>query len=135
MEIDASNAKYKWFGSSDHAPLSALLDFPELYATFPQLADLPVRKSDHSDFTHAFGGEIAFREATNYILWNDMRLKARDERDNLADLIHEVQHAVQNIENPGNPGTEGRTHAEYYNHPKEVQARDAAARMVIIIKP
>jgi hypothetical protein len=136
MEINAANARYMWFGNETHKALSDLLYFPELYTEFPQLAALPVRKAGDSGYTPMFGGEINLKEWDTHKGMGpeeSPRMRIREEKDNLSDLLHEIQHAIQDIEQRYS-WSGGGSHSEYHNHPVEVEARLAAENKTIILK-
>ena len=90
--------------------LKDILDYPELYKAYPQLKEMDViyRKSEDPNTVASYAyGETAEGAPLKFILINDT-INEYNSLDFNATLLHEVQHAIQDIEGfavGGNPET------------------------------
>lgn len=90
--------------------LKDILDYPELYKAYPQLKEMDViyRKSEDPNTVASYAyGETAEGAPLKFILINDT-INEYNSLDFNATLLHEVQHAIQDLEGfavGGNPET------------------------------
>mgnify|MGYP003647455345 FL=1 len=116
--------------SSSPTPLKKLMDFPELFDNYPELATIPVRLTDSGGTEKArltrYGNQYPEIDLDlNYIVYTP------DLKDFTSSLLHEVQHAVQNIEgylDSGSLPNDLMTRAEYSGLPVEIEARNVQRR-------
>ena len=116
--------------SSSPTPLKKLMDFPELFDNYPELATIPVRLTDLGGTEKArltrYGNQYPEIDLDlNYIDYTP------DLKDFTSSLLHEVQHAVQNIEgylDSGSLPNDLMTRAEYSGLPVEIEARNVQRR-------
>ena len=104
-ELDASQAKLLEGGVRAARKKAVLLgrfvDFPELFAAYPQLADLPVRFSGSLERDVAGSLSVSPDSGERVIVLN----AALKSEALLPALLHEVQHAIQGIEGFAPGGT------------------------------
>lgn len=100
--------------------LGDVLDYPELYRQYPDMADMPVRLYDSAEDYAGF-----------YNPEDDAIVLTRGGMENVRQtLVHEIQHAIQRREGfDMGASPEGQTEAErYWNTAGEIEAREAGAR-------
>lgn len=104
-ELDASQAVLLEDGvraaRKQDVPLGRFVDFPELFAAYPQLAELPVRFSEALGREAAGSLSISPDSGEQVILLN----AALKPESVLPVLLHELQHAIQGIEGFAPGGT------------------------------
>lgn len=119
-EIDDSGAKLNSLGDGRIVPLSSVLDHPELYKAYPNLADMKVTAKNlgntYGQFTSYLGNPSLSR-----IDINPYTPGIR------GTLLHEVQHAIQAQEGPFT-GTTGLDQNVYGRQQSEVEARNTDLR-------
>lgn len=130
FEIDTSPAQVDMgevsmmvaYGSNKN--LDQILNFPELYENYPQLADVTVEPGS-GDFT------AQYYPIKNKIIFNPSELNPRDKVGFTSAILHETQHAVQNIEDYLRPEIFRENEIsleEYLGLPTEVEARNVQLR-------
>ena len=100
--------------------LGDVLDYPELYRQYPDMADMPVRLYDSAEDYAGF-----------YNPEDDAIVLTRGGMENVRQtLVHEIQHAIQRREGfDMGASPEGQTDAEtYWNTAGEIEAREAGRR-------
>ena len=134
FEIDTSDANvdmswlqhmYQYY-SPDQLPrgLPEILDFPELYENYPQLQEIKVGLDLSMD------AEAAYFPRLKTIKFNLNKLEPNNKTMTSA-LLHETQHAVQDIEGDllqGSYPDEKLTFSQYERLPIEVDARNVQKR-------
>jgi len=75
----------------DTPTLGELLDFPELFKEYPDLADIPVKQMPPFS---ASKGQVAAYDMAN----DEIYLGVGSRKDLMASILHEVQHAIQERE-------------------------------------
>jgi hypothetical protein len=119
-EISDQTARVKVFlHEGDRYPLSDVLHHPELFEKYPQLRDIEVRGVySNGKF------EGGYNHLTKTIFVDTVASK-----DNRQTILHEVQHAIQDIEQyPSfvktmeDGGVAAKDFKEYKNHPVEAEA-------------
>ena len=133
FEIDTSNAKvnenalmtmYTYMGGMQPIELPQVLDFPELYENYPQLKDVKVTLAP----TPGEKGSYSFSKKLISLNPNEI---TPDQVELTSTVLHEVQHAVQDIEDYLKPEgfPEGfLTYEQYRGLPVEVEARNVQSR-------
>lgn len=130
FEIDTSPAQVDMgevsmmLAYSSNKNLDQILNFPELYENYPQLADVTVEPGS-GDFT------AQYYPTKNKIIFNPSELNPRDKVGFTSAILHETQHAVQNIEDYLRPEIFRENEIsleEYFGLPTEVEARNVQAR-------
>ena len=98
--------------------LGEMLDYPELFAAYPELQDVNVWMMDEDSENSAEYNP----DSNTILLYRDGIRNAK------RSLIHEIQHIIQGIEGfaPGAP--QGATGDAYRNNAGEIEARTAADR-------
>lgn len=105
--------------------LGSTLQHPELFDRYPELRDIPVRHSSPDGFEGAYSSD----EHGKLIEYD------RNAPSPISTVLHETQHAIQDIE--GYPdferakatgGTHANTYEQYINHPSEIEARSVEDR-------
>lgn len=123
-EIDDSNAYIKspeWSpetASRNEYNLEEVLDHPELYENYPELRELAVHYERLKDENAYYSTKQGSKEPHIGVDLTG-RTKERDA------ILHEVQHAIQDIEGrikPDQPGTVHLDDTDYYNSPLEKEA-------------
>jgi hypothetical protein len=102
QEIDDSTSKWladdtklKQFMDTDvPLPMREVLDHPELYKAYPEIADMPVR--------FRAGGSSAFKPEKDMFT-----IGADSNADLRSPLLHEVQHKIQELQRWGKGGNPG----------------------------
>lgn len=135
FEIDTTDAStdvgkwatmYQYMGSADQVStyLPDVLELPELYENYPQLKEIKVTLDT------SLPGSAQYNVRRNTISLNPAEVGA-DEKAIVSSLLHETQHAVQNIENylaqqlfP----EDLMSFEEYRRLPVEVEARNVQSR-------
>lgn len=103
-------------------PLEKILKHDILFEAYPQLRDYTVLSMDIGD-TH----RAAIFSPLKVILLNNQKLKTREQVE--YSLIHEIQHAIQNIE--GFPGARTNINGKYayYTSLGEIESRNTSDRL------
>lgn len=114
LESIKPDSSYDW-------TLSDVLDFPELFAAYPELADVKItRKNGFMDF---FGSQQGwFNELTNVINIT------QNAKDPLSTLLHEVQHWIQSKEGFAPGGNEESTRPD--NKEALLKAKDHVSEIL-----
>ena len=149
-KLSTEGATYKFFpestkelkkGEYQTAKLSEVLNFPALFDKFPELKDLKVVKKDLGPNVNAehWPNEIWINEKNSH-KWSSYDtpeqvafLKADDAAENLATILHELQHELLDMER-GYSEVSGKSHKrfeDYYNDPSEVAARDTKEYLTV----
>lgn len=119
-------------GESRPTSLGELLDFPELFDNYPELRDIPVR-------LRTLGQKAQYTRNANTFSWrpNEIDLDLNyieytpDFKDFTSSLLHEVQHAVQDMEGfleMGSVSSDLMSFDEYLGLPIEIEARNVQRR-------
>lgn len=119
--------------------LDEVLDFPELYEAYPELRniqlaedfELGLANASYSEFAKRFGASVG-RDDDQYPLgFVNMNPKSSawsGEREAISTLLHEVQHAIQDIEGFAK-GTDTRNGMDaYMRSAGEIEARNVQLR-------
>ncbi|WP_347713368.1 LPD23 domain-containing protein [uncultured Fretibacterium sp.] len=105
--------------------LSDFYDSPELYAAYPELADISVK------FQERYGeGKGSYSPSENTILL-DTGLRGDAAK---TVLVHEIQHAIQNIEGFASGGNLEKGGERYHRLAGEAEARNAERRTLLTDK-
>lgn len=120
-ELDDSNAKLKDVPQRGDYNLEEVLDHPELFENYPQLRELEVRfdKMDPEET-----GYYVTREGDEPAHIGVNTANAIDQRQV---ILHEVQHAIQEIEGRIGPDTPGTTHLSFEDYVNSAPEREAIA--------
>ena len=130
FEIDTSPAQVDMgevsmmVAYSSNKNLDQILNFPELYENYPQIANVTIEPGS-GDFT------AQYYPIKNKIIFNPSKLNPRDRIGFTSAILHEAQHAVQNIEDYLRPEIFRENQIsfeEYRGLPTEVEARNVQAR-------
>ena len=144
FEIDTSNVTvdkdkllglYMYGGSlgkAAEAPLSQIIEFPELFENYPQLSDMPVRfkplQGNIGRYTPDMDPRFRLPKGIDIDLH---KIPTQDLKGTASALLHEVQHAVQDIEGflqRGSVPSDLMTRNEYLGLPLEIEARNVQRR-------
>lgn len=93
-------------------PLKEWLDYPELFAAYPQLQDIPIVQ----DYLPGLYGQYSPAEGTIYLNRN-----LESEQQVRSVLLHEVQHAIQHIEGFAKGGNESSAKRFYEERRKDAR--------------
>ena len=106
--------------------LSDILKHDTLFILYPQLADYKIEFKDLNNK----GGK--FNKETNKIEINSKKLNSKNYKTSIeGTLIHEIQHAIQNIEGFENGTSTKGSKLAYYENLGEIEAADVKERFII----
>lgn len=138
MELSTETARYTFIAENkklgEYVLLNSILDFPDLYEIMPELKNMRVEVCDHTAY-YKSGNTIAFKEYHTYRFTSvrSEELRETEAGDNLSDLIHEIQHIIQEREGRFE-STDRKNFRDYYNHELEVEARKAASQRKLFFR-
>ena len=127
---------YMYGGSlGAEAPLSQIIEFPELFKNYPQLSDMPVRLKPLQGNIAQYTPDMDPRSPSFIPKGIDIdlhQIPTQDLKGTASALLHEVQHAVQDIEGfihrESNLPQSLLTWEEYWGLPLEIEARNVQRR-------
>lgn len=94
-EIDDSKAKLKTDDSVVHGKLGDVLDHPELFSAYPELAEKVWVNGQHSPAIDSTTGSLQkIGESIGY----RMEASGKSPDEMLSAILHETQHGIQNVE-------------------------------------
>lgn len=124
-KMDLKKSGFKKLKQGGLAKLDELIDHKELFENYPQLRRVLVDKKDLGDSAAQFGG--------NRITLNP--LKNKDKKTTKETILHEVQHAIQDVEGFAKGGDASKIgNKAYRNLAGEVEARAVEARRIMTPK-
>lgn len=125
----------------EYVNLSEILHYPELFKAYPELKDLGVTIDNDMNAQGQLGYGLENKDSRDlfpHLILNLDKIRNNDRVQKV--LIHEVQHAIQEIEGFSASGVDSNkllhsddesAYNEYINSANEVEARNAAKRSEI----
>lgn len=138
VEISDEDAAKRWFGNG---PLSRVMSHDEMYAAYPDVADIKTRKlPPPNDFTARTAAYYDPGRGWGFNYYNQNKppiefpkpesIGYRNNDKALSSLLHESQHAIQQREG-FSKGRNGAFDADYHAAPGEMEARAVQQRQTM----